>query len=390
MTRHRAFTLVELSLAVVIGAMIAVTCFSLMAALSRTDKRLEQRQADTMAISLTHGTIERAMQQLLMDNATRPNELDDPENIDEYLADGGASRASTRPRFLLEEDTRMQPVMRYQPDPMLPAQFVRPQRFEIALKILPVFTRTVEDDIQGLETPEAVQRYIDALEEHRRLVQAGDQEPVSSEELRRLSLDAEEAEGPQASEGIRGVFELLPDREIPGTWAMWWRAVDQAPTLEEELAAIDGDLVEELYEIPEDFEHVDYDNAIAPGLTLFEQVRMAQSSGRVRLMGNITKARWEVYRDSAFLDRIAVVWSQDLPAYVTLEVETASGRWNKWMFEVAWTRGSEPGQDISTNNNRDDDDGRDAIDNDEEGVRDAGGISGRPPRGVSADEGGDG
>jgi hypothetical protein len=43
----------------------------------------------------------------------------------------------------------------------------------------------------------------------------------------------------------------------------------------------------------------------------------------------------------------ATAWD-DLPAYMSLEVEMQTGQWNQWMFEVTGTKGGEPGSPIQS------------------------------------------
>jgi hypothetical protein len=64
---------------------------------------------------------------------------------------------------------------------------------------------------------------------------------------------------------------------------------------------------------------------------------------RVKLASNLRWCRWEAVRAGETLGEFQSTWWEDLPAYVTLELQTVSGKWSKWMFEVQGTRGAEPG-----------------------------------------------
>ena len=61
------------------------------------------------------------------------------------------------------------------------------------------------------------------------------------------------------------------------------------------------------------------------------------------MLSNLEWCRWEMVRQNETLSACEAIWAEDLPAYVTLEIKTKGGLWMKWMFEVDWTRGAEPG-----------------------------------------------
>lgn len=63
---------------------------------------------------------------------------------------------------------------------------------------------------------------------------------------------------------------------------------------------------------------------------------------------NITFMKWELYDDDLERTEMKATWQQQLPAYVRLTVETASGMTSKWMFEVNWGRGPEVPQQAAT------------------------------------------
>lgn len=103
----------------------------------------------------------------------------------------------------------------------------------------------------------------------------------------------------------RGVLELRPDDDKNNTWALWWRPV------------------------------LDDGSPIAPELELY------QDRAAVRLAGGLTQLRWQVYHERERKTAFEATWSDDLPAYVELELTTSSGLYANWMFEVGWSSGPE-------------------------------------------------
>jgi hypothetical protein len=51
--------------------------------------------------------------------------------------------------------------------------------------------------------------------------------------------------------------------------------------------------------------------------------------------------RWTVFHEKERKTQLASTWSGDLPGYVEVEVQTASGQAVNWMFEVDWANGPE-------------------------------------------------
>jgi hypothetical protein len=182
-----------------------------------------------------------------------------------------------------------------------------PQRFELVLRTPPIFV--AEDPDEALE-PERLTRRERREERERR---EADEEAL-------LDLADEDV---AVAPGLRGVFELTFDPapsalgsggdEPDGTYSLWWREIGA------ELAS---------------------DPAWSePGE---EQI------GRALLLSNLTYCRWEVFAKSERHEEIRAAWADELPAYVTLTVETAMGTWHQWLFEVAWSVGKEPGSETRT------------------------------------------
>ncbi len=103
-------------------------------------------------------------------------------------------------------------------------------------------------------------------------------------------------------EAIRGVFELRPEGEA---WALWWRPVD---------------------------EH---------GGPIRADYESNREQSALRLCGGLNGFRWEAFYRGHRLPTYKATWSNDLPAYLEIEVSTTSGLYANWMFEVGWTTAAE-------------------------------------------------
>ncbi|MGE3107948.1 MAG: PilW family protein [Phycisphaerales bacterium] len=324
--------------------------------------------------------------------------------------DEGAAAPETqppagRPRVLLETDRRFGASMRWLgPDGR--ERLVTPQRLEVTLTKAPVFAVPTREDLmqQTLLAREDARALSERRSAHREGSQgrreprsrgsrresgasaaAGDMDGTSrarsgssrgsdsegaslADLVRRAGFDpgavtgapegaaallqsiAQEQEGDEETAlapGVRGVFEVQWDphdaaRARPGepmspdggTWSLWWRTIDP--------------------------DEVDARNEIArSGANLSAQEQLAllreqlgpepRRSGMVRLASNLVSCRWECVRRGETLDDFTAYFEGDLPAYFTLELQTTAGQWMKWMFEVDWTRGDEPGTPIGGN-----------------------------------------
>lgn len=218
-----------------------------------------------------------------------------------------------------------------------------------------------------------------------------DEELTASERL-----DEEDEERPRAP-GVRGVFELLPDTQevaggvnlsgasvrtvavdpsAPPTFSLWWRElppieVDSGsdPTLvsgeeidaEEEEDDNSGAALSESRtrdrssrSSRDDRERTASDRArenrdgSLDGARIDRQIEQLASASqgtgkRVRLLSGLTTCHWTAFRGRKERDKITAKFDRHLPAFIELEIVTAAGRRENWMFDVAWSNGPEPG-----------------------------------------------
>jgi hypothetical protein len=374
--------MIEMMLAIAIGAIVVSIAMSMFAAIDRAQTRYERRFEASLGLGRIRFAASRAMEQLLVADSERPAELDDPENLEQLLLDGGASLGGGgRPRFILEPDPAL-PLMEYQPDPNAPAELFQPQRFEVTLRSAPVYALAAGGDSLALDDADALD---DLIESMRRAAprdrardeddadnaqdEDGGEEDSADDDLHVGDEEAEEAaaedlrEAPLAP-GVRGVFELSADEDRepgePISWTLWWCVIGDSF----ETASLDA--------------AIDVSRRANVNRLMGDTIDEEDGSTRVKLAEGLRTVRWTARRDGESMDRLEVVWWRDLPAYVELETMTLDGRWNKWMFEVSWTQGPEPGTPESgapaadeEGGEGDQDDGAESIPEDAKGAIDA-------------------
>jgi len=124
----------------------------------------------------------------------------------------------------------------------------------------------------------------------------------------------------------RVAFELRPEPVSPGsqqTWTLWYRPVG---------VLREG---EDAYAPPEDLSPAE-----------------AAQLGAYPLITGLVECRWSVFAGRERRDAFQAWYANDLPAYLELEVRTASGAYANWLFEVGWLSGVElPGAEANTTNN---------------------------------------
>lgn len=287
MTR-RGFTLLELTLATVIGAMVLLVAGGLFVAMGRAEATFARAHERANEMALTQSSIRRAFARLVMapnDTAVREGEVD-----------------TRRPRVLLTDD------------PAAGGDGV--PRFEVVVSRAPVAAT--------LAGPAAGWAFADED---------------------RASLNFVSADGSGGQ--VRGVFELRRDGQrervmralgVAGPlwgpaasdepeqgragWTLWWRRMpaDEVAQLEDGRQLWrDGDGDEEL-----------------------EAKRLA---GAIRLARGLTGVEWQVFKSDAWTAVYGGITVQELPAYLKLKLRTVEGDFAEWLFEVEWTTSETVGTD---------------------------------------------
>lgn len=329
-TPARGFTLLETILATVIGALVLAGAVSLFTALSRAERTMSRASQHLEDLALTQQILRRAcMTMVLAGRATVQNALQQAEQDGEITPEERANLP--RPRFLLEFDeapslgamrsnAELDGTMLYDPA----GYGLGPQRLELVLPDKPVpesmrlfpaaWVRAPSDDLVQAFDPSGVQR-------------------------------------PSSEFGLRGCFELRPDgaRErvmegfglvpaiglsprprtpaarVPAEgWTLWWR-----PVYGEE------------YWARQRGEGFDIDRR---PLLLAEAVPLVRGIRRLRWTAFAAEPDPDDRQAPAIVERwprYDATTVEDLPGYVELEIETTTGTYANWMFEMGWSLADE-------------------------------------------------
>lgn len=271
------FTLLEVMLASVIGALVLGVCVAMFSAIGRADDRMSVRFDQALGLERARVVVGRAMDSLVM--STEP------------IPTGGDTRAIAG-----------REASAAQPRPLPAARFiVEPDPSETIERLVRQARISGQNVIGGLTAPQRVE--VTLL-----------QSPVPNDD------QAAEGSGRRA---IRGMFEVRPDRMTPpgygaGSqagvrsgqvegWTLWWRP------------------------LPADGQGLEEARAGEP-----TRDRLATP-----IVSGLSDCTWTVYRKRERRKELKATWALDLPAYVELKVTTTSGITAHWMFEVGWTNSPE-------------------------------------------------
>ncbi len=326
----RAFTLLETLLATVIGGMVLAGSLSLFLAMSRAEQTMARASRAMEELAITQQVLRRACMSMVLAGRDSVAEL-----VEQAEEDGEVTpeewAAFPRPRLVLEFD-RAQSINAMRQTAMLdgatlydPAGYgMGPQRLELVLPDKPV--------------PESM-----------RLFPAAWSTRPTDDVIE--VFDPSGVERPEQENGVRGCFELRPDgaRErvmegygfVPATglrpppqtpaarvpaqgWTLWWR-----PVYGEE------------YQARQNQEPFDID--LRPQL-LAEAVPLVRGIRRLRCTAFAAEENTEDPTAPAIVERWPEYESttvEDLPGYIEMEIETVSGTYSNWMFEMGWSLADE-------------------------------------------------
>lgn len=331
MTR-RGFTLLEVMLASLIGAMVMALCAMLLFSGNRTEVMLAARAEQTADLGRIRVVLQRTFSSLLMVKLKQENRTaaTKPGTGSVPGAKTPSDESPLTPRLRLEGDPDLLGLFMAPRSLTISTPSVHPQRLEVVLTDSPV---------PQSDTGEAALR---SLGVRSRLGQRAKKPSAAAEASNPESSGGDGASGvngatpdaqstqladesqttvravrgafefwPEQLESERGVRDALgsfnPDGETPVLWEMWW------------------------VPLPPRGEHVD--DADPPQVLPL---------GRPYLIAkNIRFARWVAFKDREHKVVLDASIPKDLPAYVEFQVETAAGLRSEWMFEIGWAMGPE-------------------------------------------------
>jgi type II secretory pathway pseudopilin PulG len=273
----RAFTLLEVVLAAMVGLLMVLGAFAALSGMEGANRRLGTRAAERAQLDRAQLVLYRALSALAMSDTpappgrwrdrqpagagTPPPAASGSEEGSSRGAGESAARPEPPPRFVLAVDESAG-----RPPPTWNAGSP-PQHLELTVTHPPILPE--EDDQEAFRPP---------MTNHQG-----------------LALDVQ---------ALRGRFELVP---VPGRdgsteYELWWRPLPPRPV---------------------------------------GQDRLVTSNFAERPVLVAEKLRWAWFEVFAarrrHADGFSATWVVDLPAYVRFEAMTASGLYVDWLFEPGWT-----------------------------------------------------
>ncbi len=281
MTR-RGLSILELVLAAAIGVMVLITTMSLLSMLNRSDRLAASRNTQSSQMAASQTIFRRMFSSLVMANNTR---VPPPQNTAQNPA-ADADIQLPPPRFILE------------PDPFL--------------------------SYEASQSEAAPQRLILVLD--RAAV------PLDPENRQAIPGFASPAGVNNSTENgaVRGVLEFRPARLVRKKGSLQQQADEKGYVLQWRTLAPGVS--------PDDLS-TRWINA--QGSLARAAAQMHREDEPVVLMRDIKEFRWQVYRDRMLLEEYAGMRFSDLPAYVIVEIQTNTGIYASWLFEIGWSVGPE-------------------------------------------------
>ncbi len=302
-----AFTLIEVSLAMVLSAMVLAGCLGVFLALRNAENAFSARFQRTSELDIAHTVFTRALLGLQM-----------KESSGSSVVRSGATTAVAQ----TQEEDYERPRMILGTDPSVAPDSTgwTPQRFELVCATPPVpaglasqaaewyTAQSKQDslDYSALDGSQGVTRGVFELrprgERERIMLNLGLIAPTDPM-LRGVDLDR-----PQFS-----------DQSVPPDWTLWWRPI---------LAAEDQQLT-------------DGYAPLADTQGDEESIR-ARLAGAVPLVHRVQRCIWELFKEDEFIDTHEGAEMDDLPAYAQFEIILTNQQYASWMFEIDWVLGDDP------------------------------------------------
>lgn len=281
---RRSFTLIETVLAAVLASVVVLGCMSAFFALSRTDKTLSARFYEANDLARIQRTMQRAFTSLVLS----PNASLDEEETDGLLAESetGDAAVDENGELIADELTpRARIILEPDLDPML-TSMLRRSRYAAG------------GGGSSVAVPQRLELVLSSVPIRPPSVQST---AWASALVGVDDLAEEQADGQEEYTGVRGAFVLRPDdqastqtlsRQSRGDdrigWSLWWQPLDGR-------------------------------------------------SDPARVASGLAACHFQMFFGREMLDSLTAHSTTAMPTYIKVEVETLTGLYADYLFEVVWT-----------------------------------------------------
>ncbi len=320
--QRQGFTLVELTLSIVVGSMIMLGVAGVFAATRNMDRIFGSQYIHSTQLHITQLTIRKTLLSLHIKEDQRANNR--VPNGSKTSTNTPKESEFNRPRIILETD----PAYASIPGPW------QPQRFEVVVSTPPIalnmatkaaaWARINDRDPDSLDFSSAdasggVMRSVFELRPD------GAREYV----LRNVGLMDPD---PKADQKYNQQNHLNQSNQTPSQqgWTLWWRPILYTESL-----------------------HLNNDGQpLADNSGTRQEIRQ-RLAGAIPLVQGIDVCAWTIYKSDLKVTDYEALSMSDLPAYAEFELLLLNGQYATWMFEVDWVLGEDPlqgGEENNTNN----------------------------------------
>jgi prepilin-type N-terminal cleavage/methylation domain-containing protein len=303
----RGFTLVEVTLALVLSGLVLAGCLSVFIALRNAERTFSTRFERTSELDITRTSLSRAMLSLQMKEAetttvVRAGSEEEAEENEE----------SERPRLLLHTDLTVDPdTSGWQPQRLEVVCATPPVPAGLASQAAEWYTAQSREeslDFSALDGSQGITRGVFELRPK------GEREII----MQRLGLSNPSSQF-ISDEQIQLAQQAPPAQDEIPSWTLWWRPILTYEA--EQLNAGFGPL---------------------PDTVGTEEEIRERLAGAIPLLREIERCVWELYKEDQFITEHEGLEMDDLPAYAQFEVILTNQQYASWMFEVDWVIGDDP------------------------------------------------
>lgn len=301
-----AFTLVELTLAVVVASLVMLGVSGVFAATRSMDRIFSTQYDNSTQLHITQMTIRRALLSLQVEEDQRQN-AGNSEGVNEEVA----GEIPPRSRIILEDDPAFEDY---------PGQW-RPQRFEVVLASPPIALNMAtkaaawarindrDEDSLDFSSADASGGILRSVFELR---PDGSREAI----MRRVGIMNPDTKADEAY--LQKMESLQSGGSVQG-WTLWWRPILQT----ESIYLRDGGI------------------PLKDSVGTEEEIRF-RLAGAIPLTSDIDVCKWTIYKSDEMINDYEALSMSSLPAYAEFELLLNSQQYATWMFEIDWVLGEDP------------------------------------------------